>query len=316
MPEIGILSNNAHMNSAAVPISTVNLPPNEQRMIRNGLVLLFCCSLLIFGCDSGPVASLKKKVNLRGLFAKLKGKKTNSQSDTTNVFDSETYDPATVDSAEILKAIETLYESDSAMIAKVNTSARPTLSKPTDSLRNDSTTAYTDTFTNDIKKIQTSEVVALKENLEQIKGKLSNAPLDTAANSKKQIACKIWADVSKKDQRLYLYVEGKCVDTFKVSTGTKGHETPNIDRRPSGPVFRKYTSKKYPGGNYNGLGNMPYVVFVQGGYGIHGTTLGNIPKLGTKASHGCVRVHPDNAKIFNELVSAAGLQNTWITIRD
>ena len=89
-----------------------------------------------------------------------------------------------------------------------------------------------------------------------------------------------------------------------------------MDLRPSGPVFRKYTSRKFPGGNYKGLGNMPYVVFVRGGYAIHGTTSGNIPKLGKKASHGCIRLHPDNGKIFNELVRKAGLSNTWVTIEE
>ena len=104
------------------------------------------------------------------------------------------------------------------------------------------------------------------------------------------------------------------VDTFKVSTGDRKHETPSMDRSPNGPTFQKYTSKKFPGGNYNGMGNMPYAIFIKGGYAIHGTTRGNIPKLGTKASHGCIRLHPDNAKIFFELVRNSGLENTWITI--
>ncbi len=103
---------------------------------------------------------------------------------------------------------------------------------------------------------------------------------------------------------------------FKVSTGSTRRETPLFDMQPRGPIFQKYTSKKYPGGNYNGLGNMPYVVFIQNGYGLHGTTRGNIPRLGKKASHGCVRLHPDNAKILNELVRKAGLENTWVTVEE
>ena len=61
---------------------------------------------------------------------------------------------------------------------------------------------------------------------------------------------------------------------------------------------------------------MPYAVFLQGGYAIHGTTMGNFLKLGTKASHGCIRLHPDNAKVFNALVKTVGLQETWISIKD
>lgn len=101
-----------------------------------------------------------------------------------------------------------------------------------------------------------------------------------------------------------------------MSTGKGKYETPELNLRPSGPVFIKYTSRKFPGGNYQGLGNMPYAVFLRGGYAIHGTTPGNFPKLGTKASHGCIRLHPDNAKIFNELVKVIGLENTWVSVKD
>jgi lipoprotein-anchoring transpeptidase ErfK/SrfK len=174
--------------------------------------------------------------------------------------------------------------------------------------------AKNDTFTNQIKKIQPAEIEALKFNLEQIVA--SDSANKVITNSKRQIERIVWARINKTDQRLYLYVDGQIVDTFKVSTGDKKHETPLMDRQPAGPIFQKYTSKKYPGGNYNGLGNMPHVVFVQGGYGIHGTTRGNIPRLGKKASHGCIRLHPDNAKIFNELVRKVGLNNTWVTIEN
>lgn len=96
----------------------------------------------------------------------------------------------------------------------------------------------------------------------------------------------------------------------------KKFETPDFDTKPSGLMFKKYTSKQYPGGNYNGLGNMPYAVFIRGGYAIHGTTVSNIRKLGTRASHGCVRLHPDYAHIFFELVKFAGPENVWITVTD
>jgi lipoprotein-anchoring transpeptidase ErfK/SrfK len=280
-------------------------------------IFALCTLIFLSACDGGnPISAIRKKINIKGLFDRLKGKKTMNASDSTNMFDNENYDPSTIDSTELLKSIETMYESDSALAEKMKVADTALLHTKSDSLLNDSNMVMKDTFTNDIKKIQATEVMALRYNLDQVKEKLRASSADTIKVMRKQKDAKVWADVSKTDQRLYLYIEGACVDTFKVSTGTKGHETPLMDRRPSGPAFRKYTSKKYPGGNYNGFGNMPFVVFVQGGYGIHGTTLGNIPKLGKKASHGCVRVHPDNAKIFNELVSAAGVENCWVTIRE
>jgi hypothetical protein len=129
--------------------------------------------------------------------------------------------------------------------------------------------------------------------------------------------CIVYAEIDKSKQLMYLYILGEVKDTFKVSTGKgKKYETPAMDLRPQGPVLTKYTSRKFPGGNYMGLGNMPYAVFLRNGYAIHGTTPGNFSKLGSRASHGCIRLHPDNAKIFNALVKTVGLQQTWVSIKD
>lgn len=127
--------------------------------------------------------------------------------------------------------------------------------------------------------------------------------------------CKVWAQVVKAEQKMYLYVNGSLVNAWPVSTGVRGHGTPNFDRHPNGRIYDRYTSTKYPGGDYLNLGNMPYAIFIEGGFAIHGTGKGNWKKLGKEASHGCVRVHPDNAFKFNRLVREAGIYNTWITIQ-
>ena len=57
---------------------------------------------------------------------------------------------------------------------------------------------------------------------------------------------------------------------------------------------------------------MPWAVFFNGGYAIHGTT--EIRALGRPASHGCVRLHPDNAKAFFSLVKIVGMENTLIDV--
>jgi lipoprotein-anchoring transpeptidase ErfK/SrfK len=57
---------------------------------------------------------------------------------------------------------------------------------------------------------------------------------------------------------------------------------------------------------------MPHSVFFKGGYAIHGTEY--IKSLGRPASHGCVRLHPDNARILYDLVQQAGVKNTSIRI--
>lgn len=139
---------------------------------------------------------------------------------------------------------------------------------------------------------------------------------DTAKAPCREMECRLFVHVVKATQKLHLYVDGVLTDTFSVSTGKKNHDTPEINMRPNGPTFRKYSSRKYPGGDYQGLGNMPYVVFIKGGYGIHGTTPGNFLRLGHKASHGCIRLHPNNAKYFYELVQQYGLENTWVKVTE
>ena len=57
---------------------------------------------------------------------------------------------------------------------------------------------------------------------------------------------------------------------------------------------------------------MPYSIFFHGGYAIHGTT--DIKNLGTVASHGCVRLHPDNAETLFKLVDKVGMKNTKISL--
>ena len=139
---------------------------------------------------------------------------------------------------------------------------------------------------------------------------------DKPAASCKKEGCNIYAEVSKTDQTMNVYVSGELRYTFTVSTGRTGHDTPDLDLRPAGPLKKKYTSTKFPEGDYQGLGNMPYCVFLADGYAIHGTTPGAFKKLGTPASHGCVRLHPEDAKVFYELVNDIGLQNTWVTVHE
>lgn len=57
---------------------------------------------------------------------------------------------------------------------------------------------------------------------------------------------------------------------------------------------------------------MPFAVFFNGGYAVHGTT--EVRRLGRPASHGCVRLQTANAAVFFSMASQAGLENTRIII--
>jgi hypothetical protein len=289
--------------------------------MRKGIYFLITImiSVQLVSCDGGNGVKMPKKfkkfwskLDYRNYLKKVKKDSSISLSDTSNVFDSDDYDPRADTANRLLAEMEHQLQVDSALIKRtLNTKDTALLNLSAQELLNDSSIVVKkDSSTKDVKKIDSTELIALKYNLE----KLSAKPIDTSAGPCKQKACKLWARVSKKDQRLYLYLDGEAVDTFKVSTGDKKHETPQFDTRVDGRMFKKYSSKKYPGGNYQGLGNMPYVVFIKGGYALHGTTIGNIKRLGTKASHGCVRLHPNNAKILFDLVQNVGPGQTWVTI--
>jgi hypothetical protein len=59
---------------------------------------------------------------------------------------------------------------------------------------------------------------------------------------------------------------------------------------------------------------MPWAVFFHRGYAVHGTM--EAYNLGHAASHGCVRLRPDNASILFSLVRREGTRNTRIVIRN
>lgn len=92
---------------------------------------------------------------------------------------------------------------------------------------------------------------------------------------------------------------------WPVSTARKGMVTPTGYFQPTWMNPMHY-SKKYDNAP------MPNSIFFHGGYAIHGTN--HIKQLGRPASHGCVRLHPDNAKALFDLVREVGMKNTHINI--
>ena len=111
--------------------------------------------------------------------------------------------------------------------------------------------------------------------------------------------------VDKSAQRLTVVVDGFVRHQWPVSTARWGYRTPNGSYRPE-RLERKWFSRKYD------WSPMPYSIFFNGGYAIHGSY--EISRLGRPASHGCIRLHPDNAKTFFQLVQKSGKENTLISI--
>jgi lipoprotein-anchoring transpeptidase ErfK/SrfK len=98
-------------------------------------------------------------------------------------------------------------------------------------------------------------------------------------------------------QRMHVYVDGGLAYVWPVSTARRGYWTPpgnySVQR-----MARMWYSRKYH------MSPMPHSLFFHGGYAIHGT--GAIRQLGRPASHGCVRLHPANARALYGLVGYYG----------
>jgi hypothetical protein len=101
--------------------------------------------------------------------------------------------------------------------------------------------------------------------------------------------------VDKTSQRLSVDVDGARRYDWPVSTARWGYRTPVGSYRPE-RLERKWFSRKYD------WSPMPWSIFFSGGYAIHGSY--EVSRLGRPASHGCIRLHPNNAKILFELVKA------------
>jgi lipoprotein-anchoring transpeptidase ErfK/SrfK len=114
----------------------------------------------------------------------------------------------------------------------------------------------------------------------------------------------VFITVDKSEQKMYVETP---TDSFvwDVSTGRKGYTTPSGQFKPY--VLKKlHYSRKYDNAP------MPYSIFYHGGYAIHAT--GEVERLGSPASHGCVRLELQNARWLYRIVKEYGQENTYIEI--
>lgn len=94
------------------------------------------------------------------------------------------------------------------------------------------------------------------------------------------------------------------VRNWAISSGRTGYRTIRGNFRPQA-MKTYHWSRKYGG-------HMPHAIFFKGGFAIHGTTA--VSRLGSPASHGCVRLHPAAAKELFYLVKKHGAGSTRIAV--
>lgn len=117
----------------------------------------------------------------------------------------------------------------------------------------------------------------------------------------------IVANVDISEQKMVVEVDGEPAFTWDVSTAREGKET------PLGIYDVQWLSAKHRSSLYNNA-PMPWAIFYDGDYAIHGTE--DITALGSPASAGCVRLHPDNAKTLFKMVQKHGYHSLKVVVED
>lgn len=102
-----------------------------------------------------------------------------------------------------------------------------------------------------------------------------------------------WIQIKLSEQRLIAWDGRIPVYAIAISTGKKSTPT----RIGSFKIQSKIKSMRMQGRDYD-VPNVPYAMFYQGSYGIHGAYWHK--RFGTPVSHGCVNIAPNHAKwLFN-----------------
>lgn len=131
------------------------------------------------------------------------------------------------------------------------------------------------------------------------------AALALAVTPAQAFADVLVARIDLSRQLMTVSMDGEVIYNWPVSTARRGYVTPRGAWRPK-RLERMWYSSKYDDSP------MPYSVFYDGGYAIHGT--GAVRQLGRPASHGCVRLRVGNAARFYSLVQEVGARNTRIVV--
>jgi hypothetical protein len=112
--------------------------------------------------------------------------------------------------------------------------------------------------------------------------------------------------IDKSTQQVTVFVDGVEKYRWPVSTGRRGYST------PSGTYTALSMNEVWYSKEWDNA-PMPHAIFfMKDGHAIHGSY--EVRNLGKPASHGCVRISPQNATILFDLVKKAGLQNTQVVL--
>jgi lipoprotein-anchoring transpeptidase ErfK/SrfK len=112
--------------------------------------------------------------------------------------------------------------------------------------------------------------------------------------------------VNRASQTMEVSADGAYLYSWRVSTGRRGYGTPAGIFRPQRMAARWFSTIYYKA-------PMPHAIFFHGGFAIHGSY--DIARLGGPASHGCIRLHPNDAAALFSLIQREGMHNTVIVVQ-
>ena len=116
----------------------------------------------------------------------------------------------------------------------------------------------------------------------------------------------ILVQIDKSAQRMTVSQDGRALYTWPVSTGKRGHST------PSGSYKAFRMEKDHFSKEWDDAPMPNSIFFTKVGHAIHGTF--DTKRLGTPASHGCVRLLPEHAATLFAMVKADGVLNTQVVL--
>jgi lipoprotein-anchoring transpeptidase ErfK/SrfK len=135
---------------------------------------------------------------------------------------------------------------------------------------------------------------------------LAGSATQTASEGTNPVVSAVLVNIDKTRQRMTVFLDGVERYVWPVSTGQAGYST------PSGTYAASSMNEIWYSRQWDNA-PMPHAVFfTREGHAIHGTN--EVKRLGKPASHGCVRVSPQNAATLYALVAEAGLENTQVVL--
>jgi hypothetical protein len=119
-------------------------------------------------------------------------------------------------------------------------------------------------------------------------------------------SAKIVIAIDKSVQRMTVSQDGAQLYVWPVSTGQRGYDTP-------GGQFTPFRMEKDHFSREWDDAPMPHsIFFTRQGHAIHGTD--HTRNIGRAASHGCVRLEPENARVLFNMVKQEGMANVRVVL--